>query len=207
VVLVNCVKMMMVTGRSRGMTTLWSSVWAAVVVSFLIVAQAKAQDPELGDDGLYHTSWFLDSFLELKDDVEETTAKGKRLAIFWELKGCPYCKETHFTNLTRDDISEFMQANFEVIQLNILGSRMVVDIDGEELTEKQLRNKYGIRYTPTLQFFGTDVGAMAKLKPKQREVARLQGYLKPKHFLAMLQYVQSGSFETMNFRKFLKVRK
>jgi thioredoxin-related protein len=200
---VNRLNMVFVTAWATVLTTLW----AAFVVNFLFVPLAIAEEPELGDNGLYHTSWFLDSFLELRDDVEETTAKGKRFAIFWELKGCPYCKETHFTNLTRDDISEFMQANFEVIQLNFLGSRMVVDIDGEELTEKQLRNKYGIRYTPTIQFFDTDVETMAKLKPKQREIARLQGYLKPEHFLAMLRYVQSGAYETMSFRKYLKVQR
>jgi len=182
-------------------------VFAAIMASLLFVLPAEAQEPELGDDGLYHTSWFLDSFLELKDDVEEAAEKGKRLAIFWELKGCPYCKETHFTNLTRDDIREFMQANFEVIQLNYLGSRIVVDVDGEEMTEKELKSKYGIRFTPTIQFLDTDVAKMAELEPKKREVARLQGYLKPDDFLAMLRYVQSGAHETMSFRKYLKAQK
>jgi len=178
-----------------------------ILASMLFVLPVVAEEPQLGDDGLYHTSWFLDSFLELKDDVEETVAQGKRLAIFWELKGCPYCKETHFTNLTRDDIREFMQANFEVIQLNVLGSRIVVDVDGEEMTEKELKIKYGIRYTPTIQFLDTDVENMAKLKPKKREVARLQGYLKPDDFLAMLRYVQSGSYETMSFLKYMKAQR
>ena len=179
-----------------------------VLATFLfLLPAAAAQEPELGDDGLYHTSWFLDSFLELADDVEEAAAKGKRLVIFWELKGCPYCRETHFTNLTRDDIREFMQANFEVVQLNFLGSRTVVDVDGEKMTEKALKSKYGIRFTPTIQFLDTDVKKMAELEPRKREVARLQGYLKPKDFLAMLRYVQSGAHETMSFRKYVKAQK
>lgn len=160
--------------------------------------------PVLGDDGLYHQSWFLDSFLELKDDVKETTQKGKRLAIFWELKGCPYCKETHFKNFARDDISRFIQDNFEVLQLNVLGSRLVTDLDGEELSEKALAKKYGIRFSPTILFLGEDADKMAKLKPRKRVVARAQGYLKPDHFLSMFRYVQTRSYEKMSFRKYLK---
>ncbi len=160
--------------------------------------------PVLGDDGLYHQSWFLESFLELKDDIEEAGASGKQLVVFWELRGCPYCKETHFTNLGRKDIRKFIQANFEVLQLNILGSRMVVDVDGEELSEKKLASKYGVRFTPTFQFLGDDITQMTNQKPRKREVARAQGYLKPDHFLLMFQYVQSRSYQTLSFRQYLK---
>ncbi|MCP4071410.1 MAG: thioredoxin fold domain-containing protein [Hyphomicrobiales bacterium] len=163
--------------------------------------------PVLGDDGLYHQSWFLDSFLELKDDIEEAAEAGKQLVIFWELRGCPYCKETHFTNLGRKDIREFIQANFVVLQLNILGSRLVVDVDGEELSEKKLASRYGVRFTPTFQFLGDDVAQMTDSKPRKREVARAQGYLKPDHFLLMFEYVQSRSYQTLSFRQYLKSRK
>lgn len=109
--------------------------------------------PILTDDGLYKEPWFLESFLELADDLEAAHKEGKRLAIMWELKGCPYCKETHFVNLARPDISDYIKANFEVLQLNIIGSRKVTDFDGSELSEKELAAKYGVRFTPTFQFF------------------------------------------------------
>ena len=64
--------------------------------------------------------------------------EGKRFVIMWELKGCPYCKETHFVNFARADISDYIKANFEVLQLNIIGSRKVTDFDGSELSEKEL---------------------------------------------------------------------
>ena len=174
---------------------------------FALSFPAMGEEPTLGEDGLYSSPWFLDSFLELKDDVEETAANGKRLAVFWELKGCPYCKETHFTNLARDDIKTFIQEHFEVLQLNIIGSRLVVDLDGEEISEKALAKKYGVRFTPTIQFLGTDVDEIASLTPREREVARLQGYLKPDDFLSMFKFVQSGAYESTTFRKYLKERR
>lgn len=171
------------------------------------VPALAAEKPILGDDGLYHQSWFLDSFLELADDISETTGKGKNFAVFWELKGCPYCKETHFKNFARDDITGYVRKHFEILQLNVLGSRTVTDIDGTEMSEKALARKYGIRFSPTIQFFGSDVEKLKTLKPRKREVARAQGYLQPDDFLLMFKFVQTKAYETGSFRKFLKANR
>ena len=42
--------------------------------------------PVLGEDGLYHQPWFLDSFLTLSDDLAEAKQDGKRFVIMWEQK-------------------------------------------------------------------------------------------------------------------------
>src|SRR5882672_9154972 len=67
----------------------------------------------LTDDGVYTEPWFLESFLELADDLAAASAKGKRLAIMWELRGCPYCKETHLVNFARPEIADYIKARFE----------------------------------------------------------------------------------------------
>ncbi len=191
----------------RTMIALSASSLAASALTIPAFADKKATGkPILGDDGLYHQSWFLNSFLDLKDDLTEAKEKNKRLAVFWELKGCPYCVETHFKNFARVDIAEFIHENFEILQLNVLGSRLVTDVDGEEMTEKALASKYGIRFTPTIQFLSDDIEKIASLKPRKREVTRIQGYIQPDHFLAMFQFVQSRSYEKMPFRKFIKSR-
>ena len=116
--------------------------------------------PVLTDDGLYKEPWFLESFLELADDLDGAAKEGKRFVIMWELKGCPYCKETHFVNFARPDIADYIKANFEVLQLNIIGSRKVTDFDGSELSEKALAAKYNVRFTPTFQFFPEQAGPL-----------------------------------------------
>ena len=117
----------------------------------MAIVPARAM-PVMTDDGYYKESWFIESFLELADDHAAAKAKGKRFAVMWELKGCPYCKETHYVNFARPDISKFVQDHFEILALNVLGSRKVTDFDGQELTEKQLAAKYGVKFTPTIQF-------------------------------------------------------
>jgi thioredoxin-related protein len=169
-------------------------------------ASARADGPILADDGLYKEPWFLESFLELADDLAGAQAEGKRLAAMWELRGCPYCKETHFVNFAQPRISDYIRANFEVLQLNIIGSRKVTDFDGEELSEKSLAAKYNVRFTPTFQFFGEDAARLKTLPPPQREVARAPGYLKPDDFLALFRYVREKAYETRSFREFLKTQ-
>ena len=135
----------------------------AASLAALAASRARAEQPILTDDGLYKQPWFLESFLDLADDLEGARKEGKRLAIMWELRGCPYCKETHLVNFAQQRITDYVKANFEVLQLNIIGSRKVTDFDGEEMSEKAIAAKYGVRFTPTFQFFGE--GALKDMPP------------------------------------------
>ena len=126
-------------------------IFAASLLSFS-VAQADVT-PEKNDDGLYVQEWFLDSFLELSDDLEEAEAEGKRLVVFFEQKGCIYCKKVHTEVLSDERINKFVQDNFVVIQLNLFGDREVTDFDGDVLSEKQLARKWGVLFTPTIVAF------------------------------------------------------
>src|SRR5688572_28365366 len=45
--------------------------------------------------GLYSQRWFQLSFLDLRDDFSEAKAEGKRFAVVFEQRGCPYCAKLH----------------------------------------------------------------------------------------------------------------
>jgi thioredoxin-related protein len=170
----------------------------------LAIARGHAEEPILTDDGLYKQPWFLESFLDLADDLEGARKEGKRFVIMWELRGCPYCKETHFVNFTQPRIADYVKANFEVLQLNIIGSRKVTDFDGQELSEKEMAAKYGVRFTPTFQFFGERAATLKALPPAKREVNRAAGYMLPNDFLAMFRYVREKAYEGKSFRDYLR---
>lgn len=166
---------------------------------------ARATDriePEMTEDGLYRQEWFLDSFLELADDLQTATDNGKRFAIFWELKGCPYCKKMHTANLSDPAINSFIADNFDVLQLNLIGDRKVTDFDGSEMSEKQLAAKYGVRFTPTIQFFDTDPAPLADLSPREREINRLVGYVEPQQFTAQFRFITEEAYKNHDFRQF-----
>ncbi len=61
----------------------------AVSAVALATTRGHAEEPILTDDGLYRQPWFLESFLDLADDLEGARKEGKRFVIMWELRGCP----------------------------------------------------------------------------------------------------------------------
>jgi thioredoxin-related protein len=171
--------------------------------AFGLAAQARAE-PVLTEDGLYRQPWFLESFLELADDLQGAANIGKRFAIMWELRGCPYCRETHLVNFARPEIEDYIKGNFEILQLNIVGSRKVTDFDGAEISEKALAAKYGVRFTPTFQFFPESAAGLNEKAPDKREVARAPGYMRPDDFLALFRFVREKGYETKSFRDYLR---
>ena len=169
-----------------------------------IAAATSARAAILTDDGLYRQPWFLESFLELADDLGAAAGSGKRFAVMWELRGCPYCREMHLTNFARPDIADYVRSNFDILQLNIIGARKVTDFDGKEISEKALAAKYGVRFTPTFQFFPESAAGLAEKEPEKREVARAPGYLRPDDFLALFRFVREKAYETRSFRDYLR---
>jgi thioredoxin-related protein len=163
-------------------------------------------EPLLTDDGLYTQPWFLESFLILAEDVDGATARAKRFAVMWDLKGCPYCKKTHLVNFADPQIEAFIRTRFEILQLNITGSKEVTDFDGERLSEKRLAEKYDVRGTPTVQFFPEQASGLAARKPQAREVFRIKGYLEPDDFRRRFAYVADKAYERGTLLDYLKAQ-
>src|SRR3954447_3189748 len=166
----------------------------ATLAATLVGARAHGE-PVLTEDGLYRQPWFLESFLELSEDLQGAANLGKRFAIMWELRGCPYCREIHLVNFARPEIEDYIKSNFEILQLNIIGSRKVTDFDGAEISEKALAAKYAVRFTPTFQFFPESAAAgLAEKAPDKREIARAPGYMRPDDFLALFRFVREKGY-------------
>jgi thioredoxin-related protein len=117
-------------------------------------------EPSKEEDGLYHQRWFQLSFLNLRDDFAEAKAAGKRFAIIFEQRGCPYCIKLHTEVLAQRYINDYMRENFAVLQLDIWGAREVTDFDGKVLSERALAERWGIIFTPTIVFFKDDLAGL-----------------------------------------------
>jgi len=169
-------------------------------------AEMKKLAPALSDDGLYHYPWFLESFLNLKEDLSEATDAGKRFVIFWEQKGCPYCREMQTVNMADPKTNKYIRDNFVVLQLNLWGSRAVTDLDGQKMEERALARKWGVIFTPTIMFFDDDVKAATGKSLAKSEVARMPGYFKPFHFNSMFEYVKARAYKKLHFQKFLQAK-
>ena len=112
---------------------------------------------ELGDDGLHKQNWMRDTFKDLREDLDEANTEGKRLVLMFEQRGCIYCSKMHKDVYSRDNVSNYIDENFFVVQLNLHGDLEVTDFDGEVLSEKAMARKWNILFTPTVLYLPQEV--------------------------------------------------
>ena len=117
-------------------------------------------EPMKEENGLYHQSWFQLSFLDLREDFNEAKAEGKRFAVIFEQRGCPYCIKLHTELLALKYINDYVRQNFRVVQLDLWGAREVTDFDGTVLQERALAERWGVIFTPTVVFFKDDLSGL-----------------------------------------------
>ena len=134
------------------------------LIAFLCLITYPAFAAELGDDGLHKTDWLRDTFKDLREDLDEANAEGKRLVLMIEQRGCIYCTKMHEEVFPRENIANYIRDNFFVVQINLHGDTEVIDFDGEALTEKQAARKWGLLFTPSILFLPEEVeeGATAQ---------------------------------------------
>ena len=112
---------------------------------------------EMGDDGLHKQAWMRDTFKDLREDLDEANMEGKRLVLMFEQRGCIYCSKMHKDVYSRDNVSNYIDENFFVVQLNLHGDLEVTDFDGEVLSEKAMARKWNILFTPTVLYLPQEV--------------------------------------------------
>src|SRR6185295_3584551 len=121
-------------------------------------------------------SWFRETFLDIREDLREAAADGKRLLLYFGQDGCPYCRELMRVNFSQKAIADNARRHFNAVAINIWGDREVTWTDGKIRSEKTLAAFLKVQFTPTLLFFD-EKGAI---------VLRLNGYHPPHQFQAAL---------------------
>ena len=128
-----------------------------ILIFLYLVAPVFAFSEEMGDDGLHKQTWMRDTFKDLREDLDEANIEGKRLVLMFEQRGCIYCSKMHKNVYSRDDVTNYINENFFVVQLNLHGDLEVTDFDGEVLSEKAMARKWNILFTPTVLYLPKEV--------------------------------------------------
>jgi len=120
--------------------------------------------------------WFVESFLDIREDAADAAKEGKRLMLYFMQDGCPYCRQLVTVNWRQPRIVEKTRRNFVPVAVNIWGDREVTAADGRRMPEKRFAAALKVQFTPTLVFFD-EKGGVAH---------RINGYLPPEEFYAAL---------------------
>ncbi len=169
------------------------------LAAMLFATQASAVS--IGDDGLHKTDWMRETFKDLREDLAEANAEGKRLAVIFEQRGCIYCTKLHEEVFPIPEIDAYLVDNYFVVQLNLFGDVEVTDFDGKAMSEKDMAQKWGILFTPTILFLPEEVpeGVTAA----QAAVATMPGAFGMHTTLNMLTWVVEHGYDSdENFQKY-----
>ena len=172
-------------------------IWMTMAAILFAVPLAAA---EIGDDGLHKTDWMRDTFKDLREDLAEANAEGKRLMLIVEQRGCIYCTKMHNEVFPQEDVASYIRDNYFVVQINLHGDTEVTDFDREVLSEKQATQKWGLLFTPSILFLPEEVdeGATAQ----QAAVALMPGAFAKGTTLDMLTWVNEKRYELDNGEDF-----
>lgn len=170
-------------------------------IVFLFLISLQAQDKNLGKFLGGKTapmpSWFLNSFLDLNEDIEELSSKNKNLILFIHQDNCPYCHKFISKNLSEKKTKEKVQKHFAVVDMNMFGNRDVVDTDDEEYSEKEFALKYKVQFTPTIIFFDKE----------GKQALRLNGYVNDQDFNLALDYISKKKHKELSFKNYISQEK
>jgi thioredoxin-related protein len=129
-------------------------------------------------------------------DLPRLLAAGRPVLVLYGYDGCKDCEELRREGFTRPEVRELL-GRFSVARLDLMGSRRVVTPAGEATTERRWARSLQVAYAPTMVF----------LDASGREVFRSEGYLRPFHLAATLDYVASGAWKReTSFQRYLQER-
>lgn len=140
--------------------------------------------------------WFKESFLEIADDVDEATEAGKHVMLFFELNGCPYCDRMLTESFEAEPLSSYIQANFDVIAVNIQGDRQIAFNADISVSEKQLSDILKVYSTPALIFLDQD----------NKTIVRVNGYRAPERFRQVLDFVATRAYRNSSLADYLQAK-
>jgi len=161
-----------------------------------VILPINAQEKKgqfLGAKQTTNPEWFKESFLDIKEDIEELSEENKRLIIYVHQNNCPYCYLFINKNLKDKKTKDKINKHFEIVEINMFGDKEVTDIDDESYSEKEFAIKHKIQFTPTLIFYSENA----------KEILRLNGYVNIDKFNKALDYIKDKKETKISYNNYL----
>lgn len=98
------------------------------------------------------------------EDLQSLTQQMRReripLLLFFSTAGCPFCIEVR-RNYLAPRLKE-VSGRLLIREVEILGRRSIVGLDGARLTEADLAARFGVRMVPVVQLVDASLAPLAK---------------------------------------------
>ncbi len=136
--------------------------------------------------------WFVKNNTDINSIIKKTKNSHKRVLLFFDLKGCPYCIKMIKTNLSGGKLTEKTRKNFIVVYIDSEGKR-IVKYKNFIGSEKDFKKKMKSFFSPAMIF----------LNKSGDVIAKFEGYRNPKKYKNILGYIISNSYKKYSFPDYL----
>jgi len=117
------------------------------------------------------------------EGIQQAASDNKKVFLHFRADWCGYCKLMEQTTFKDQGIIRFLNTHY-----------ISIKIDGD--VDKKIGKAYKVTGYPDNRF----------LDEERKQVHRLPGYLDPGRFMFFLEYVESGSYKTMDPMEYYKSR-
>ena len=169
-----------------------------LIYTFSVYAKADAMDDyTIGGHGrasIVYPEWFKQSFLDLREDLNDALDAGKKgIIVFFSFERCSHCKA--FITKTLSDLSTRtrLQKSYDIIVMDIFNDIEVTDLNGNAMPISQFAEVSKARLTPTLIFYGSD----------KSQLVKIVGFYPPEKFNRVMDYIDTGSYKKLKLSQYL----
>jgi len=156
-----------------------------LLIVFVIITSMLFCSKAIGQNGAGAESVSLEQALKLAPDT------GKKILVDVYATWCPYCKRMHSEVYPNNDVAEAISEHFLLVKIDVEGSKEV-NYFGEIMTEADFARALDNKNVPTTYFLNQE-GAILGVQP---------GYLEPKVFSSLLQFVGSDAYLNQSFSEY-----
>lgn len=138
---------------------------------------------------------FFNAFLgDLREALGETRANGRRgLLVMYHFEECPACQRMRREVLNQPKVQDAFRSRFVNVAIDIRGGQTITDLNGKTYSESDYGRVMRIRGTPTFDFYALDGTHVYR---------HVGGLFQPEAFLALGEFVASGSNRTQTFDEY-----
>jgi len=147
------------------------------LVLILLAAVVLEITPLLADTG----SADAINWLSYGEAQKHKSGSGRKFFVYFHADWCAYCEKLGKTTFTDAEVVDYINTNYTPVR-----------IDSDK--EKKLAARFGVQGLPDLRFLDAD----------GKGIARWPGYIESGPLLNLLRFIHTDSYETMNFRQFVK---
>ena len=135
--------------------------------------------------------------IDLNKTIDAAIKQNKNVAVFFYMDNCGYCKRMKNTTFQDETVKKMIKKDFILIAINISQNNNIILFNDKSYSNHQFAKKLDVTFYPTVLFFDKNASVIYKVR----------GYRNSEKFQEILKFIQSNSYEWMDFFDFEKKNK